>query len=423
MKRIDRELKKRKVVIKDLFKKVVALTIAHIKSAAKHEQASMREGIKRYGESAIKAVLKEYAQLDNKKIFRPVKASGLTVHQKRGALNLLTLVKFKRNGTVKGRACADGRKQRLHVSKDESTSLAVQLESILMSLMIAALEPRNVATCDIVGAYLFADMDEFVIIRLKGESTNIMCETNTTYRDYVTYEKGKPTLYLQLTKALYGCVRSALLWYRTLSEELFDQGFKLNPYDPYVVNKIVDGTQCTICWYVDDLKISHVKELVVSDVIKKIETKFGKMTVKQGKLHTFVGMDIEFTNDRTVKISMKDYIKEYMDAYGRGNTPATDTLFVIDDASQQLSESKCEMFHHIVSKLLYVSKRARIDIDLAIPFLCTRVSKSTDQDWEKLRRLLVYLKNTEDMARTIGADNLDILHTWVDLHGYWLCTP
>ena len=72
------------------------------------------------------------------------------------------------------------------------------------------------------------------------------------------------------------------------------------------------------------------------------------------------------------------------------------------------------MFHHIVSKLLYVSKRARIDIDLTILFLFTRVSKSTQNDWDELRRLLTYLKNTADMSRVIGMNNLDMLSTLVD---------
>jgi len=186
IKRICKELKrKHHIIIKDMFRKVVAVTMAQIKSASKHEQVSMREGIRRYGELAIKAVLKEYAQLDNKRIFKPTKASSLTNLQKRNALNLITLIKFKRNGTVKGRACADGRKQRLYISKDEATSPAVQLESILMSLMIDAVDKRDVATCDIVGAYLFATMDEFILIRLTGESVDIMCDTNPDYRDYV----------------------------------------------------------------------------------------------------------------------------------------------------------------------------------------------------------------------------------------------
>ena len=225
-------------------------------------------------------VLKEYAQLDDKKIFHPIKASALIFYKKRDALNLLTLVKFKRNGTVKGRACANGRKQHLYVSKDKLTSPTVQLESILMSLMIDISELQDIATCDIVGAYLFANMKDFVLIKLTGESVKIMCKTNPSYKSYVSYEKGKPVLYLQLVKALYGCIQSALLWYRTLVEELFEQGFRLNPYDPCVVNKNINGDQCTICWYVDDLKISYVDPSVVSNVIKRIETKFRKMTVK-----------------------------------------------------------------------------------------------------------------------------------------------
>ncbi len=34
--------------------------------------------------------------------------------------------------------------------------------------------------------------------------------------------------------------------------------FKLNPCDPCVANKEVNGTQMTVCWHVDNLKVSHV---------------------------------------------------------------------------------------------------------------------------------------------------------------------
>jgi hypothetical protein len=32
----------------------------------------------------------------------------------------------------------------------------------------------------------------------------------------------------------------------------------LNPYDPYVDNKVVEHKQQTVCWHVDDCKLSHV---------------------------------------------------------------------------------------------------------------------------------------------------------------------
>jgi hypothetical protein len=34
-------------------------------------------------------------------------------------------------------------------------------------------------------------------------------------------------------------------------------GFEINPYDPCMANKIVDGMQMTICFHVDDYKLSH----------------------------------------------------------------------------------------------------------------------------------------------------------------------
>ena len=67
-----------------------------------------------------------------------------------------------------------------------------------------------------------------------------------------------------------------------------------------------------------------------------------------------------------------------------------------------------------VAKLLLLSKRARSDIGLTIAFLCTRVSRSTEQDWRKLLRLLKYLQGTTDLPRIIGANNLHMMKTWVD---------
>ena len=81
------------------------------------------------------------------------------------------------------------------------------------------------ATADIAGAYLFAKMEDFVIVKLENKAVDIMCETNPAYKDYVHYEGKHKVLYLQLAKALYGCVKSALLWYNTFVDVLQEQGF------------------------------------------------------------------------------------------------------------------------------------------------------------------------------------------------------
>ncbi len=91
----------------------------------------------------------------------------------------------------------------------------------------------------------------------------------------MTEENGRHVLYLQLVKLLYGCVRCAILWLKLFSNTLKGMNHVLNPYDPYVANAIIRGTQCTITWYVDDNKILHIDQLVVDKTIKAIEGVFG----------------------------------------------------------------------------------------------------------------------------------------------------
>ena len=163
-------------------------------------------------------------------------------------------------------------------------------------------------------------------------------------------------------KALYGCIKSAMLWYNLFADTLQKDGFEINPYDFCVANKMVNGKQCTIVWYVDDLKVSHMERSVVEGVMKKIQDRFGDLRPTIGDSHDYLGMHIKYTKKGTAEIRMKDHIKEAIDASGedvsgRAATPARKNLFHIDDDSKLLEGEKHDLFHHIVAKLLYVSKR------------------------------------------------------------------
>ena len=78
------------------------------------------------------------------------------------------------------------------------------------------------------------------------------------YQRFVSYETGKPVLYVRLQKELYDCLKGALLFYEKLVGDLESYGFKINPYDSCMANKMIGGKQLTLCWHVDDLKISCV---------------------------------------------------------------------------------------------------------------------------------------------------------------------
>ena len=88
-------------------------------------------------------------------------------------------------------------------------------------------------------------------------------------------------LYLEILQAIYGCIESALWWYKLYSETLCKEGFKINPYDKCVESKIINGKQCTVIWYVDDNKISHDEIGVIDGIIYKIEDIFLGLTVSK----------------------------------------------------------------------------------------------------------------------------------------------
>ena len=390
-------------------------------------QMNASRGIKEFGERAIAAIFKEYKQLNDgafagKPVVGEINPDTLTPEQKRKALDAVNLIKQKRCGKIKGRTCANGSKQKRYLKEGENiASPTMSLEALISTLMIDAKEERYTVVFDVPGAYLHAEMpqDKHLILKLRGQFVDIMCKVNPEYTKHVRYEGKTKVLYLRILRAIYGCIESALLWYQLYSNTLSKIGFIINPYDRCVANKMINGKQCTIGWYVDDNKLSHEDKDVVEDILKLLSQEFGELTIQRGPVYDFLGMEIEFVEGNRVKILMKNQIQEAIHDFGevisrKAATPATRDLHVIREDAEQLDERRSEIFHSVTMKLMYIGKRARPDIETAVGFLSTRVSKSDVDDWNKLKRVLQYLYGTIDMPRYVGADNFVDLHTWVD---------
>ena len=92
---------------------------------------------------------------------------------------------------------------------------------------------------------------------------------------------------MKVLRAFYGCLESAMVWYNLYVTTLKGMGFLLNPYDICVANKIINGKQYTIVWYVDDKKISHMDHTVVDTIIQELTKYFGELSITRRKEHTF----------------------------------------------------------------------------------------------------------------------------------------
>jgi hypothetical protein len=108
-------------------------------------------------------------------------------------------------------------------------------------------------------------------------------------------------LLVQCQNSLYVTVVASLLYYRKFVKSLTDIGFIINPYDPCVATKKIEGKQMTICFHVEDCKLSHSKKKVMDTIIEYLRQEYeiifedgtGSMTVSRSKIRNYQGMTLD----------------------------------------------------------------------------------------------------------------------------------
>ena len=399
-------------------------------------QMGMKKGIKVFGEAGVRSIFKEMKQFHDREVVRPLKPSQITNEVKRKALAYLMFLKMKSNGEIKARGCADGRPQRVYKTKEETSSPTAAVESIFITCAMAAKERRDVATLDIPGAFLQTEASDETFIKLQGAIVEALLKINPDWNEFVVYEGRKkvPTIYSEALKALYGTVDASKLFFEDLSSFLINElGFIRNPYDWCVVNKTINGKQFTIAWWVDDLVLSHADPKVVSDIIDSLSTKYGglmPLTITRGKRHEYLGMVFDFNIVDKVKITMYQYMDGVIDGApdrykiaskenGVGMaTPAPHNLYDVrspdSEGNRLLTEKEREEYHTLTAQCLYLSKRARPDLQTSIAFHCTRVQKPDTDDEKKLSRTIRHMIATVHLPLILMVNEHGIIEWWVD---------
>jgi hypothetical protein len=114
-------------------------------------QYYLKKGLRKFQKVGEEANSKELKKLHMRETFTPQHSNDLSDSQKQKALESLMFLKEKRDGTIKCRACADGRNQRETAVPGAATSPTVALESVLITTTIDAYEERDVAIADVPG--------------------------------------------------------------------------------------------------------------------------------------------------------------------------------------------------------------------------------------------------------------------------------
>ena len=97
------------------------------------------------------------------------------------------------------------------------------------------------------------------IIKTRGILVDMLLDIAPyVYGTYVTTEKnGIKQLITPCMNAIYITMVTSLLYYFKFCKTLKLNKSKMNTYDPCVSNRLVNGLQNSILFYVDDCKLSH----------------------------------------------------------------------------------------------------------------------------------------------------------------------
>jgi hypothetical protein len=133
-------------------------------------------------------------------------------------------------------------------------------------------------------------------------------------------------------------MKASLLFYRKIHKELEQSGFQVNLYNTCFANMTtVYREQMTVIWHIKNLMslcTDNFELMKFSCYLAKI---YGpKLSMHTGNRHNYLGIDIEFNEIVTLKVSMVNYyLKNIIAEFpkmitGKVATPATDHLFKVE---------------------------------------------------------------------------------------------
>ena len=186
---------------------------------------------------------------------------------------------------------------------------------------------------------------------------------------------------------------------------LVEAGYVASETDPCVMRREVNGLIFCILIYVDDLLI-FASKLEVETLRKLLTDHFNTITMELVNLLSHLGMEIEW-KAQCLSVNMDFYVEQLVKEWGQlpiKHNPGGKNTFTLNEDAVLLVESKSKVFHSMVQRILYVAKRVRMDTLTVVSFLCTRVTKATEEDQVKLEHLLGYFKNTLKKKLSIGGN-------------------
>ena len=298
------------------------------------------------------------------------------------------VLRTKDNGLYKARFCAKGFTQRWGEDYDETFAPVAKYTSIRTLLaLLAGRKKTEIHQMDVNTAFLYSTLDETVYIE-QPEGFEA---------------PGKEDHVCLLKKALYGLKQSPRSWFHVIAEVLADFDFKQSTSDPCIwIYEAANGEYTYIALYVDDLIIAGENSSTIAMIKQRLNERFEMKDL--GIARKFLGMEIEYGNDGSIKIHQNQYIQQLLDRHGMMDcnpvTTPMDTSIKLTSITAEEAPADPQEYARIVGGLTFAACVTRPDIACAVGQLSQFLNNPSSTHMHAAKRVLRYLQGTSTLGIT-----------------------
>lgn len=227
--------------------------------------------------------------------------------------------------------------------------------------------------------------------------------------------KGKENHVCLLKRSLYGLKQAPKSWKDAIDETLITFGFQRCLSDNCLYFKrFSDGNWCILLIYVDDILITATSEEISKEVERQISSIFEIRSL--GEVNHYLGMEVKREND-IYTINQNQFIKKIIKEFGL--TDAKESKIPLDSGYEKNQQGQPLLptnkdYQKLVGSLLYISLNTRPDIAASVAILAQKVSKPSMYDWNELKRVLRYLKGSNNLKLYLSSNEEQDLTGYAD---------
>jgi len=301
-----------------------------------------------------------------------------------------------------------------------SSSPTVVSASLAVVFGLVKMLKAKVSTVDVPAAYVNAELNEEIYIRLGKDVASILIENDPMLKLFLRHDG---TIDVRALKCIYGLKQSGYEWHVKFADFIVSElGYTQSQSDRCIFYKL-HPTLTIIAVYVDDAFILYTDDKHYEMVKSKLDERFGPMTFNEGTAHNYVGMHLQVMQDHSIFASQPGHIKNLLANYESWRkesdpkfkykdykTPSSPDLMEmkkVDPDNLDLDLRKAVLT--FVYTALYIATRTRPDIMFPVVVLASLVSSPPDGIIKHLDRLFGYLNASSTRGVLYGAMDTNMM--------------